>query len=64
MKKSRTRRSPSSGMHVSTCPSPGATKPPMFSTAPASAIISGVRFQSSPATQGAPSSAAMAPNTS
>eukprot|EP00972_Heterocapsa_arctica_P061064 9004053-Heterocapsa_arctica.AAC.1 len=53
MKKYSTRCSPFSGTHVSTNPSPGAMKPPMTSVAPASAIISGVRFQSPPAAQAA-----------
>eukprot|EP00972_Heterocapsa_arctica_P092633 13659786-Heterocapsa_arctica.AAC.1 len=64
MKKSNTRCSPFSGTQVSTMSSPGAMKPPMGSVAPDSAIISGVRFQSPPASQAAPSRAAMAPNTS
>eukprot|EP00972_Heterocapsa_arctica_P034751 5116668-Heterocapsa_arctica.AAC.1 len=64
MKKSSMRCSPTAGTHVSTWFSPTPMEPPIGSTAPDSAIISGVMFQSPPMIHGAPSSADIAPNTS
>eukprot|EP00972_Heterocapsa_arctica_P036141 5317261-Heterocapsa_arctica.AAC.1 len=64
MKKSMIRCSPTAGMHVSTIFSPTPMKPPIGSATPDSAIISGVLFQPPPMIHGAPSSAAIAPNTS
>eukprot|EP00972_Heterocapsa_arctica_P088495 13047857-Heterocapsa_arctica.AAC.1 len=52
------------GMHVSICFSPTPMKRPSGSRTLDSPIISGVLFQSPPMIQGAPSSAAIAPNTS
>eukprot|EP00972_Heterocapsa_arctica_P055497 8188464-Heterocapsa_arctica.AAC.1 len=64
MKKSRTLCSPFSGTQVSSLPSHCAMKPPTASVAPDSEIISGVRFQSPPASHAAPFSADMALKTS